>query len=68
MRGRSYRTDDPVRDAENYYGDLEKDAMELPLCCYCGEPIQQKQAVNINDDWYCDECLRMYFRKRVERE
>lgn len=39
---------------------------ELPECCYCHEPIQQEDAVCIDDVWYCDECLTDHFRKPVE--
>ena len=28
----------------------------LPICKYCGHPIQQEQAVCIEGDYYCEEC------------
>lgn len=31
---------------------------ELPLCVWCEQPIQQETAVCINDEFYCDDCLR----------
>ena len=30
---------------------------ELPMCCECGERIQQEDAVCINDNYICDHCL-----------
>lgn len=35
----------------------EKELQRLPVCCLCGEHIQQDYAVFL-DDWYCDACLK----------
>lgn len=35
----------------------ERALKHLPTCCLCCEPIQQDDAVYL-DDWYCDDCLR----------
>ena len=39
--------------------DAEQEAalQELPVCCQCGEHIQQEDAVCINDEYICDSCL-----------
>ena len=29
----------------------------MPVCCECKDHIQQENAVRINGDWYCDNCL-----------
>lgn len=29
----------------------------LPVCCVCDEHIQQEDAVRINGEFYCDDCL-----------
>lgn len=34
----------------------------LPVCADCGEPIQQEDAIFINGDWLCDDCLSSYRR------
>lgn len=34
----------------------------LPVCADCGEPIQQEDAIYINGDWLCDDCLDSYRR------
>lgn len=50
-------SDDPVADFERYDAEQENELQRLPVCCECGNPIQQEKAVRINGDWYCDECL-----------
>lgn len=59
-------TDNPLADFASW--DAEKTAQleRLPVCCCCEEPIQQEDAVCINDEWFCDSCLTDYFRRRVE--
>ena len=39
--------------------DAEQEAAleKLPRCCQCDEPIQQDDAVYINDEYICDRCL-----------
>lgn len=50
-------TDDPVRDAERYFLDWELKLERLPLCCICGDPIQDEKALYLNDEWICDSCV-----------
>ena len=35
----------------------ERDLYKMPLCCMCGEHIQQEDAVRISGEWICDECI-----------
>ena len=49
-----------MHDAEQ-----EKALMRLPVCCKCDEHIQQEDAVRIDGNWYCDECLEG-MREEVE--
>lgn len=49
-------TDDPVRDANEYFNAQEEKLERLPKCCECGEPIQQEEAVEIDGNWYCEDC------------
>lgn len=37
----------------------------LPQCTCCEEPIQQSRAVCINDEWFCNRCLRDYYTREV---
>ena len=39
-----------MHDAEQ-----EKRLERLPVCEYCGEPIQQEKAIYYNDQWCCKE-------------
>lgn len=50
------RTDDPVKDFENHDTEQQSELDKLPLCIYCGEPIQQDKAFYYNDQWCCKEC------------
>lgn len=51
------RTDDPLKDFERHEAEQEAWLARLPICCECGDPIQQDDAVYINYAYYCDECL-----------
>lgn len=61
-----FYSDDPIRDAERYEAEQERRLSELPVCCYCGEPIQDDHYYLINGEEYCEECLDDQFRKRTE--
>ena len=37
----------------------------LPICKLCGDPIQQKDAVCLDGNWICDNCLKEN-RKDIE--
>lgn len=50
-------TDDPIADFNRYDSEQQKYLKKLPVCCGCGEPIQQDDAVCIDGDWFCDDCL-----------
>lgn len=59
-------TDDPIADFHRHDAEQQKYLDKLPVCCGCGEPIQQAYAVCIDGDWYCDDCLDD-MRQRIER-
>lgn len=61
-------TDDPVRDAENYYNEMEERLQKLPVCECCGNPIQEEYAYLIYDSWYCPDCMRDNFLTLVPEE
>lgn len=50
-------TDNPVADFEKYDAEHERIMSRLPVCCLCGERIQQDTAVYFYGKWVCDDCL-----------
>ena len=38
----------------------------LPVCCECGEPIQDDFLYCIDDELFCKECMEDNFEKSVE--
>lgn len=61
-----YRTDNPVRDAERYYGDQDEALEKLPKCSHCDEPIQDDHLFEINGELFCEECMWENFKKNIE--
>jgi formylmethanofuran dehydrogenase subunit E len=57
-------TDDPIADFFRHDAKQEAWRKSRPECCKCGEHIQDEDAVCIDYEYYCDECLRR-MRKRV---
>jgi formylmethanofuran dehydrogenase subunit E len=53
-----FRTDDPVADFHSYDAKLQEQLEKLPVCHECGEPIQQEDAVLLDGNYYCDDCLK----------
>ena len=46
--------------------EQEKQLKELPVCDYCGEPVQDEYYYQINDEVICTRCLNEYCRKVTE--
>ena len=61
-----YRTDDPVRDAENYIADKEAELEKLPKCSDCGYAIQTEKCYEFGSKLICPECLEMYHERNTE--
>nr|DAL88883.1 MAG TPA: hypothetical protein [Caudoviricetes sp.] len=59
-------TDDPIADAERYAAEQDRRLDKLPVCCECGEPIQDDFCYEINDDLICEGCMNTYYRKSVD--
>ena len=59
-----------MKDAYDFFEEYDREQnskiQELPVCCYCDEPIQDESAYCINGDWYCESCLENHFKKYVE--
>ena len=60
-----FYTDNPVRDAENYYSALEREAAAwrrehfIGYCPLCGGPMYEDDSRDwvVRDKWLGDECL-----------
>jgi formylmethanofuran dehydrogenase subunit E len=52
-----YRTDDPHADFDRWDAEQEARLEKLPVCVYCGERVQTKRALYINDDFMCMDCV-----------
>lgn len=59
-------TDDPLLDFAVHDRQQSEELNKRPVCCYCGEPIQDDFCYEINGDYYCEDCLDMHFRKAVD--
>ena len=60
-------TDDPIKDAETYYSNLEQRLNRRPRCSICGERIQDEYAIRLDSDGLIHEdCFTNEFRVRVE--
>lgn len=66
------RSDDPLKDFDDWCDFLQEEARFLPECTICGEKIYQDTAVCIvglttYDIWICDRCLDE-LRQDTEKE
>lgn len=59
-------SDDPARDFAYHDAEQCRRLEQLPVCEYCGEPIQDEYLYEINDEFICEECLKNNFRKNTE--
>lgn len=59
------RSDDPARDADLYYADLERELAKRPRCTDCGEPIQDEVYYEFDGKSYCPDCLGEHHRRYV---
>lgn len=50
------RTDDPFRDFDEWDREQNKKLSRLPVCAWCGEPIQSEKALCIEGEWMCSMC------------
>lgn len=59
-----------MKDNLDFYRDYEeKQAKELekfPVCSCCGEYITDEFYYNIEDEFFCEECLKDNFRKSTD--
>lgn len=61
-----FMSDNPVRDAENYYAQMEEETERRPKCDRCGYPIIEDTAFRIDRMIYCEDCMRDEFAVDVD--
>lgn len=59
-------TDNPLLDFAAYDRQQNIALDKRPVCCFCGDPIQDDFCYEINGEYYCEDCLDMHFRKAVD--
>lgn len=59
-------SDDPVADFERHDRERAAALELLPICGICNEPIQDEYLYDINDEFFCECCMKRYFQKRTE--
>lgn len=61
-------TDDPVRDAQAADDDFQRWLKTRPICEWCGEPIQEDCALELEDGYMCAQCMSDRIKIIPERE
>ena len=54
------------QDLENYYAKREKYDEQYPECCSCGQCIDADWYYEINNKFYCEDCLNDLFRNDTD--
>lgn len=57
---------DAVMDAERHEAEQERWLQTLPVCHKCKERIQDDTCYKVNDDVYCEGCMRKLFEVWTE--
>ncbi len=63
---RTYRTDDPVADAERYMAEQERELRKYPECEACGEPITTETLIHIHGVFYHPACVEAHYEEPTE--
>ena len=61
-----YYSDNPVADFERWDRDQAEKLARLPVCSHCGEPIQDDFCFEINDELFCEDCMKDNFRRSTD--
>ena len=59
-------TDDPLLDFAVHDRQQSEELNKRPVCCYCGEPIQDDFCYEINGELICTDCLEANHKKCTE--
>lgn len=55
-------TDDPIADFNRWDAEQNRKLERMPVCCECGEHIQDDTCFEINDEIICNSCMMQYRR------
>lgn len=53
-------TDDPLGDFDRWDAEQERELERLPICCECGNRIEDDFCYEINDEIICEACMEQY--------
>lgn len=59
-------TDDPILDWNRHTTEEEKIFATYPICCDCGNHIVDGYAYEIDDEFYCEDCMKSLFGRDPE--
>jgi len=60
-----YRSSCLAHDIERFLAEEDHALAQYPVCCRCGNHVQQDSIVRIDGNYYCDECLNA-LRESIE--
>lgn len=49
-----------------YQAEQDAQLKRRPKCSFCGEPIQDDYLFDIDEELYCEECMKALFRRDAE--
>lgn len=58
-----FRTDDPIRDFDNWDDEQNRWLARRPVCADCDNHIQDEEAYYIDGEWICINCMDSYLRE-----
>ena len=61
-----FGSSNPVADFEDFDRQQASALSRLPVCDYCGKPIQDDHYFEIAAETVCSSCLNINFRKEIE--
>lgn len=53
-------TDDPAADYDAYDRAQAEEMKRLPICCECGNRIEDEFCYQFNDEVICEDCVAQY--------
>ena len=61
-----FYSDNPIADAERYAAYMDMQTKKLPVCCKCKNHIQDDTCFKVDDDVYCEGCMRKKYEVWTE--
>jgi hypothetical protein len=63
---RDFTRDDPAGDWDAYMEHCDAMLEKCPVCCKCGQHIQDAYLYRLDGDAYCDECASEWLSEQKE--